>query len=98
MIKIDGASSMVNQALQTTREGAKATDKSFSEVLNNVINEVNETEQNSVSMVEKLATGEIDNVHEVFLAASKAELTLNMAIEVKNKLVEAYKEIMRLQL
>lgn len=86
------------QALQSVREGAKATDQSFGEILNNAINEVNKTEQESVSMMEKLSTGEVENVHEVFIAAQKAELTLNMALEVKNRVVDAYKEIMRLQL
>lgn len=98
MIKIDSISSAANQALSVTREGAKAVDKSFGDILNQAINEVNQTEQNSITMMEKLATGEIDNVHEVFIAGQKAELTLNMAIEVKNRVVDAYKEIMRIQL
>jgi flagellar hook-basal body complex protein FliE len=59
---------------------------------------VDAADKNANIMAEKLATGEVENIHEVFVASQKAELTLNMAIEVKNKVVEAYKEIMRLQL
>lgn len=97
-MKIDGVSSIVSQNMQTVREGAKAVDQSFGDILNNAINEVDKTEKNSVDMMQKLATGEVENIHEVFIASQKAELTLNMAVEVKNRVVEAYKEIMRLQL
>lgn len=97
-MKIDGVSSIVSQNMQKVREGAKAVDQSFGDILNNAINEVDKTEKNSVDMMQKLATGEVENIHEVFIASQKAELTLNMAVEVKNRVVEAYKEIMRLQL
>lgn len=95
---INAINQIMPQALQSVREGAKATDQSFGEILNKAINEVNKAEQESITMTEKLATGEVENIHEVFIAAQKAELTLNMALEVKNRVVEAYKEIMRLQL
>lgn len=95
---INAISSVGNQSIQIARDGAKVVDKSFGDVLNNAINSVDQTEKESINMMQKLATGEVDNIHEVFLATQKAELTLNMALEVKNKVVEAYKEIMRLQL
>lgn len=97
-MKIDGVSSIANQTMQSVREGVKTVDKSFGDILNNAINEVDKTEKNSVDMMQKLATGEVENIHEVFIASQKAELTLNMAVEVKNRVVEAYKEIMRLQI
>lgn len=97
-MSINAINGLTPQIIQSTREGAKAVDQSFGEVLNKAINDVNKAEQESVSMTEKLATGEVDNIHDVFVAAQKAELTLNMAIEVKNRVVDAYKEIMRLQL
>lgn len=97
-MKIDGISNVINPNIQVVRDGATAVEKSFGEVLNNAINEIDQTEQNAKVLTDKLAVGEIDNPHDVFIATQKAELTLNMAIEVKNKVVEAYKEIMRLQL
>lgn len=95
---INAISSVGNQSIQIARDGAKVVDKSFGDVLNNAINSVDQTEKESINMMQKLATGEVDNIHEVFLATQKAELTLNMALEVKNRVVEAYKEIMRMQL
>ena len=97
-MKIDGVSSLGSQNMQIVRDGVKTVDKSFGDILNNAINEVDKTEKQSVDMMQKLATGEVENIHEVFIASQKAELTLNMAVEVKNRVVEAYKEIMRLQI
>jgi len=61
------------------------------------INNVNSALQYADDMNNKLILGETDNLHEVMIATEKAELTLNFAIEVKNKISEAYKEIMRMQ-
>ncbi len=97
-MKIDGISNVLNSNIQVVRDGAVSVEKSFGEVLNNAINEIDQTEQTAKIMTDQLAIGEIDNPHDVFIATQKAELTLNMALEVKNKVVEAYKEIMRLQL
>jgi flagellar hook-basal body complex protein FliE len=41
--------------------------------------------------------GEVDNLHRVMLAQSQAQLSLKLAVEVRNKLVEAYKDVMRTQ-
>ncbi len=97
-MKIESIQNLATNNLQIARDGAKVADKSFGDILNNAINEVDAAEKNSIDMINKLATGEVDNIHEVFIASQKADLTLNMAIEVKNRVVEAYKEIMRLQL
>lgn len=69
----------------------------FSKILNNAINRVNDDQINADKMDKLLASGEIDNIHDVTIAAQKAELTLSLAIEVKKKVMESYKEIMRLQ-
>ncbi len=70
----------------------------FAEMLNDAINKVNDEQINADKMGELLAEGKVDNVHEVMIASQKAELTLNLAIEIKSKILEAYKEIMRLQI
>jgi flagellar hook-basal body complex protein FliE len=47
-------------------------------------------------MVEKVAQGEED-IHNAFIALEKADLALGIAVQVRNKVVEAYQEIMRMQ-
>jgi flagellar hook-basal body complex protein FliE len=70
----------------------------FGEILNEALNKVNDDQIFADEMDRMLATGEVDNVHEVTIAAQKAQLTLNLAVEVKTQLMDAYKEIMRLQI
>jgi len=70
----------------------------FGEILNEALNKVNDDQLYADEMDRMLATGEVDSVHEVTIAAQKAQLTLNLAIEIKSQLMEAYKDIMRLQI
>ena len=70
----------------------------FGEILNEALNKVNDDQNFADEMDRMLATGEVDNVHEVTIAAQKAQLTLNLAVEIKSQLMDAYKEIMRLQI
>jgi flagellar hook-basal body complex protein FliE len=70
----------------------------FSEILSDAMNKVNDEQINADKMGELLASGEVDNVHDVMIAAQKAELTLSLAIEIKSKIMSAYSEIIRLQI
>lgn len=44
-----------------------------------------------------LATGDIQNIHQVMLDSEKAEIALQFTLQVRNKIIEAYQEIMRMQ-
>lgn len=70
----------------------------FGKMLKNAINEVNEAQLNSSKATEKLITGQDIELHEVMIAAQKASITLQAALEVRNKAVEAYQEMMRMQI
>lgn len=70
----------------------------FSEVLLDALNDVNRAQNESTEMGNKFLLGEIDNIHDVSIAGMKADLTINLAVEVTNKLLSSYNEIMRLQL
>ncbi|RKD27792.1 flagellar hook-basal body complex protein FliE [Caminicella sporogenes DSM 14501] len=70
----------------------------FKKILFDSINKINTYEEEAEEMGLKLASGEIDNIHDVMIAGQKAEIALQFAIEVKNKIMDAYKEIMRIQL
>lgn len=71
-------------------------DATFGEVLKNAIQGVNklQTEADDKSM--KLALGEIKDPHEVMLAIEKANTSLQLTIEIRNRVVEAYQAIMRM--
>jgi flagellar hook-basal body complex protein FliE len=71
--------------------------KNFSNFLKDAINEVNETQIESDNLTTKMALGEDVDLHDVMIATQKASITLQTTMEVRNKVVEAYQEIMRMQ-
>jgi flagellar hook-basal body complex protein FliE len=70
----------------------------FKEILNESLRNLNDTELHAQEMDRLLAIGEIDNLHDVMVASQQAEIALNLALEIKTQVIDAYKEIMRLQL
>jgi len=69
----------------------------FSDALKKAINDLSALEENSSKKVNSLVTGRLENVHDIMIAMEKSKIGLNMAIEVRNKLIEGYKEVMRMQ-
>ncbi len=69
----------------------------FQKMLRDSLHKVSQTESISNAYAQMVATGEIDNIHEAEIAAQKAEITLNFALQVRKGVLEAYQELMRLQ-
>lgn len=70
----------------------------FSEMLKNAVNNVNEAQLNSDLKTSQLARGGNVELHEVMIASTKANITLQATLEVRNKVIDAYKEVMRMQI
>lgn len=70
--------------------------QNFGAYLKNAINEVNTNQVQSDVLTEKLVLGENVELHDVMIAAQKATITLNATMEVRNKVIEAYQEIIRM--
>ncbi|TDT50613.1 flagellar hook-basal body complex protein FliE [Fonticella tunisiensis] len=70
----------------------------FADVLKNALDKVNEIQINAENATTELITGEATDIHQVMLATEEAKLSLELAVQVRNKLVEAYQELMRMQL
>jgi len=71
--------------------------QSFENMLNNAISEVNDTQVQGYKAMEGIATGNVKNLQEAVQKIEEAELSLKLALEVKNKAIAAYKEIGRMQ-
>lgn len=71
---------------------------SFSNILSNAISKVNDCEVNADNKIESLIKGENVEMHDVMLSAQESVLSLQALIEVRNKAVEAYQEISKLQI
>ena len=70
---------------------------SFADTLKGVLGEVNDLQAESKQSAEKFLNGEISDVHQVMVAAEKASVGLQLTLAVRNKLFDAYREIMRMQ-
>jgi flagellar hook-basal body complex protein FliE len=71
---------------------------SFQQALAGALQQTNQYSLQADAMVKKLATGEVTDLHKVMIAVEKAGLSLQMTMQVRNKMVEAYQEIMRMQI
>lgn len=80
------------QPSQRTEDG-----KTFQDVLTDFVKQVDQSQQDYDAAIRAVERGETDNLHRVMLAQSQAQLSLKLAVEVRNKLVEAYKEVNRTQ-
>jgi flagellar hook-basal body complex protein FliE len=65
--------------------------------LNDAIKETNELQLESEQLNQAFAMGMNDNLHQVMIASEKADIALQFTIQIRNKLLEAYQEIMRMQ-
>lgn len=72
-----------------------ATD--FTKTLKEAIGTVNQLHQTADRKMQELATGKSQNVHETMIAAEKADIALRLMVQVRNKMIDAYQEIMRMQ-
>lgn len=83
-------------ALQTKTTPAEATE-SFASYLKTAIDGVAAQEQNVHKVNDQFLIGEVDE-NKVIIAATQAELSLTLVGQVRNKVIEAYQEIMRMQM
>ncbi|OQM46228.1 flagellar hook-basal body complex protein FliE [Anoxybacillus sp. UARK-01] len=83
----------------TPSSSIKAADvqKSFANFLKDAIQQVNDQQVAADQLTDKLVKGENVDLHQVMIAAQKAGISLQLAVEVRNKAVEAYQEMMRMQ-
>ena len=70
---------------------------SFKELVKDTIGEVNKMQKTADDLAVKLASGDVEDVHRAMIAMQKAKLALDLTIQVRNKVIEAYQEIMRMQ-
>ena len=71
---------------------------SFADVLKAGLNEVNSLQAEASDLAAQFAAGETDNIHSVLIAGQKADIALQLATAVRSKLLDAYQEIMRMQI
>ncbi len=71
--------------------------RSFQDVFQDFVRQVDQTQHQYQDAITAVQKGDVDNLHQVMLAQSQAQISLKLAVEVRNKLVDAYKDVMRTQ-
>lgn len=69
----------------------------FGEMFKKKLEDVNAVQKESEKLTNQLVTGEVKDIHEVMIASQKASLSVQLTVQVRNKVIEAYQEIMRMQ-
>jgi flagellar hook-basal body complex protein FliE len=76
---------------------AKPVQGSFGDTIKKAITQVNDSQQTADTLATKLAAGDAVEVHQAMIAMQKASMALQFTVQVRNKVIEAYQEIMRMQ-
>lgn len=76
----------------------QATGEGFADALKKSLDNVNEMQQDGEKAMSDLATGQVKDLHQAALAIDKAEISMKLMLEVRNKALNAYKEISRTQM
>lgn len=75
----------------------KETNASFGQTLERAMADVNALQNEAGKAVEKMVVGETVDLHEVMVAVEKAKTSFDLLMEIRNKALDAYREIMRMQ-
>lgn len=81
-----------------SQQTEKTDGKSFADVLKESINEVDDLQKDGEKALADMATGQVQDLHQAAIAINKAETSMKMMLEVRNKAISAYKEILRTQI
>jgi flagellar hook-basal body complex protein FliE len=71
--------------------------KSFAETLKEAVSTVNELQKDADVKMQELATGKTNDIPTVMMSAEKADIALRLMTQVRNKIIDAYQEVMKMQ-
>ena len=90
-------SSLIGVDAGATQNQDTNNKESFSDILKNSLTEVNQDQVNAYDAMNDIATGKVENLQEAVQKIEEAELSLKLGLEVKNKALGAYKQVMQMQ-
>lgn len=87
----------IYQNRRQDKQGERNPFEGFFNILSEALSKVNNLQNEAEILTQGLVTGEIDNIHEVMIAAQKAEIALELTLEIRNKILAAYDKIMMMR-
>lgn len=87
-----------NIGLKSIDETESIPSVSFGEYLNSALGKVSDLEETASQLKNDFAMGKTDNISDVLIASEKSTIALQFTMQIRNKLLDAYTEIMRMQI
>lgn len=99
-MKVGDIQAALNQISPDVSVNKKAEDvtKSFEATLNDFVGNVNNLQNSANTAIDKMASGQAADVHEVMVAVEKAKVSFDLLLEIRNKMLDAYRQIMQMQM
>ena len=94
---VDANLGIFDVALRINSSAGTQGADSFANVLKDSLTQVNSLQHEADQAIQSLATGGPATLHDTMLAVEKAELSFKLMMQVRNKIVEAYQEVLRMQ-
>lgn len=82
---------------KTVAAALRETHRTFGETLNQAVKDVSALQSEAGKAVERMVSGEAVDLHEVMIAVEKAKTSFELLMEIRNKTLDMYREIMRMQ-
>lgn len=95
---VNSISQVTNANLNPLNDNKPSSEIDFAEVLKKSIDETNEIQKDGEKALADIATGQVKDLHQAAIAINKAATSMKFMLEVRNKAVNAYKEILKTQM
>lgn len=99
MNNIQGLTGLANAPQQLSKESeVTKSSNAFGDMLTNMVSDTNEAQATGDKAIEGLQSGKAQHLHEVMISVEEADMSLRMLVQLRNKALTAYEEIMRMQI
>src|SRR5690554_4491819 len=90
--------SSINPIFTTSKTSGVTIGEQFNSMLNDAIGKIDGNHKEVEQLNNSFAAGQLPDVHNLLIAAEKSAINLQLTVQVRNKVIEAYQEIMRTQI
>jgi flagellar hook-basal body complex protein FliE len=97
ILGISGLPGKIQGNMPSNNEKNSKDDSSFNDILTKSLKEVNSAQIKSINALNSLVAGKTENIHETMIQMQKASISFQMMMKVRNKLVDAYNEIIKMR-
>ena len=97
-LTIRGGSSLIPPSVPSLKQGAKSEtpQKGFGTVLKDAIQDINKLQMDADAAITKVQVDKTGSIHEAMIALEKADISFRAMLQVRNKIIDAYQEVMRM--